>query len=92
MSKGTLYIFRPNCAENTQLVKLKGLNPQGKYSLWCEDGSISPGVRSGKELMQPGLIVKLPAAYTSDLIFVQDASLGGPPDIRRNVVVVRSSQ
>jgi len=79
LSKGTLYIFRTDSAEDTRTIKLKGLSPQGKYWLWCEEGSVSSGVRSGEELVESGLTVTLPAVYTSDLVFLQDASLGPPP-------------
>jgi len=35
-------------------------------------------VRAGQQLMEAGVVIELPAAYTSDLIFLQDASLGKP--------------
>jgi len=76
--KGTLYVFRPGSPEAEYTVKLKGLNPAKRYWLWCEDGSINPGLRSGAELMRLGLAIRLPAQYTSDLVFFQDESLGKP--------------
>jgi alpha-galactosidase len=81
LEKGTLYIFRPESEESAKTVKLKGLEPQGQYWLWSEDGSIAPAQRTGEELMQAGLAIALPGQYTSDLIFVQDASHGKPKDL-----------
>lgn len=77
-SRGVLFVFRPNAKEPQKTVKLRGLNPKRKYRLWCEDGSIDPGLRSGAELMHEGLSIRLPKKYMSDLIFVQDAALGRP--------------
>jgi hypothetical protein len=54
------------------------LEPDKKYWLWCEDGSLSPGLRRGDELMRAGLELDLPQAYSSDLVFVQDEALGKP--------------
>jgi alpha-galactosidase len=81
LKRGTLYIFRPESKDERKTVKLKGLAGSGKYWLWCEDGSIEPGVRTGRTLMGEGLTIRLPGPYTSDLIYVQDASLGKPEDL-----------
>ena len=78
LGRGTLYIYRPESPEQRQTVKLKGLQPEKRYWLWCEDGSIEPGVHTGKTLMDPGLTIRLAQPYTSDLIFLQDAALGKP--------------
>ena len=40
--RGAVYVFRPDNPESQQVVKLKGLDPQTHYWLWCEDGSIEP--------------------------------------------------
>jgi alpha-galactosidase len=76
LTKGTVYVFRPDSSEDQHMVLLKGLKPHRKYRVWCEDGSIQPGLHTGDELMETGLTVRLPERYTSDLIFLQDASLG----------------
>ncbi len=76
--RGTLYVFRPGSPEESQTVRLKGLDPAKKYRLWCEDGSIAPGVRGGSELMSRGLSIRLPSPYASDLVFLQDEALGKP--------------
>lgn len=78
LQRGALYIWRPDSPDSQQTVRLKGLDADKKYWSWCEDGSISPGVRSGRELMNSGLEVHLPQAYSSDLIFVHDEALGKP--------------
>ena len=73
LKRGTLYIFRPDAADVQQVVKLRGLAARGRYRSWSEDGSIASEVRTGRELMENGLGIKLPQRYTSDLIYVQDA-------------------
>jgi hypothetical protein len=78
LRKGTVYLFRPDSPEERQTIPLKGLQPPRKYWVWCQDGSIQPGLRKGDELMQTGLAVRLPGRFTSDLIFLQDASWGKP--------------
>jgi alpha-galactosidase len=78
---GILYIFRPHAPEDEKTVQLKGLDPETRYWIWGEDGSIAPGIRSGSELMEPGLAVRLRRRYTSDLVFVREESLGVPPGI-----------
>jgi hypothetical protein len=78
LRRGTLSICRPESPHERQTVKLKGLQPEGRYWLWCEDGSIEPGIRGGKELMERGLAIGLPQPYSSDLIFFQDEALGKP--------------
>ncbi len=78
LRRGTLYVWRPESPESRQTVKLKGLDATKSYWLWCEDGSIAPGVRRGEELMRTGLELCLPQTYASDLVFVQDESLGKP--------------
>jgi hypothetical protein len=82
LNKGTVYVFRPDSPEDRQNVLLKGLHPHRKYWVWCEDGSIPPGLRKGNDLMQTGLVVGLPQRYTSDIICLQDASLGKPSQCR----------
>jgi hypothetical protein len=76
--RGTLYVFRPAASEEEQTVKLKGLDSLKRYRLWSEDGSVAPGVRTGAELTGRGLAIRLPERYTSDLIYVQEASLPPP--------------
>ena len=72
LRRGTVYVFRPASDEAEKAIRLKGLDPDGRYWVWCEDGSVEPGLRSGRELMTAGLAVRLPYRYSSDLIYVQD--------------------
>ena len=74
LKAGTVYIFRPDSPEGRKMVKLKGLEPRRNYRLWCEDGSISAGVRRGDELMSKGIEVSLPDSYTRDLIYIEAES------------------
>jgi len=73
LKRGTVYIFRPNNDQSTQRVRLKGLGPDGQYKIRSEDGSVAEGILSGARLMNPGLIVKLPHKYSSDLIYVEQS-------------------
>jgi hypothetical protein len=81
LSRGTLYVFRPDAPESEQVIKLKGLARDAKYWLWCEDGSIDAGERSGADLMDTGVAVRLPGKYCSDLVYVRDAVLGEPEEL-----------
>jgi alpha-galactosidase len=80
LNRGTVYLFRPKAPEAEQVIRLKGLEPQKEYRVWCEDSSITPGTRTGKTLMSEGLTIKLPQEYSSDLIYLQDAGAGSRND------------
>jgi alpha-galactosidase len=79
--RGMLYIFRPDATEDQQTVRLKGLDTSKRYWIWGEDASVAPAQRTGGELMRDGVAVSLPTRYSSDLIYLQEASLGRPKDI-----------
>jgi alpha-galactosidase len=72
LKHGTLYIFRPNNDQVTQLIRLKGLQPQKMYRIRSEDGAIAESTRSGADLMKLGLKATLPSKYSSDLVFVEE--------------------
>jgi alpha-galactosidase len=72
LKRGTLYIFRPNSPESQSRVTLKGLSSDANYSVRTEDHSTPDAVLSGAQLMKDGLTIHLPAAYTSDLILLQE--------------------
>ncbi len=78
LKRGTLYVFRPNAPDDHKTITLAGLDENTNYWLWSEDGAISPGLHTGKELMANGLDILLPRPYTSDLIFIQDEARGRP--------------
>ena len=71
LGHGTLYIFRPDNDQVFQRVRLKGLSGGQHYHIWSEDGSVAEGIRTGADLMNPGLGIKLPSKYSSDLIYVE---------------------
>jgi len=78
LRRGTLYVWRPDSPDARHTVRLKGLEPDQEYWVWCEDGSLDAGLRRGEELIGAGFDLHLPQTYTSDLVFVQDAALGKP--------------
>lgn len=77
LRKGTLFIFRPDSDDAMQVVKLAGLDPKKEFLVWSSDGSIPSTEFSGRELMD-GINVQLIERYSSDLIFVEDATLPRP--------------
>ena len=77
---GAVYVFRPGSPSGAETIKLKGLDAKGRYWLWCEDGSIAPTQKGGDELMTRGFEMRLPAPFSSDIVFLQDAALGKPAD------------
>jgi len=69
--KGVIYIFKPDNIENTQTIKLKGLNTDFSYKLTFEDGTNPDIVMKGKELMQSGVKVSLDGKFVSELMFFE---------------------
>jgi len=80
--KGAVYVFRPNSPKQSETVKLKGLDVKGRYWLWCEDGSIPPVQEAGDEVMKQGFDMRLPGPCSSDIVFLQDVTLGKPADLQ----------
>ena len=72
LTRGTLYIFRPNSDTVTQRIPLKGLAPTTKYQVRAEDHSTAESTYTGAELMNDGLLIHLPGKYTSDLIYLEE--------------------
>ncbi|MHB9008154.1 MAG: hypothetical protein ACYDC1_14605, partial [Limisphaerales bacterium] len=79
--RGAIYVFRPNSPAPSQTVRLKGLDPRASYWLWSEDGSIPTQEQPGEALMRTGLTMRLAATNSSDIIFLQAATLGKPADL-----------
>jgi hypothetical protein len=52
---------------------LRGLNPQQNYRLTFHDGSAADQTLAGRELMEKGILLKLPAPNTSEIVFVDAA-------------------
>jgi len=75
--KGVVFAFRgliPD--EQVHRFILSGLNPQARYRLHFEDGSTADAEAMGRELMGPGLTVRLERPLSSELVFVQEANAG----------------
>jgi hypothetical protein len=70
---GTVYIFRPKSDKRNQRILLKGLEPGVNYHVRAEDHSSPAKTYSGEELMNTGVAISLPAKYTSDLVYVEEA-------------------
>src|SRR5215470_6901949 len=70
LKRGTLYIFRPNSDVKARHVSLAGLSPNAKYKVRAEDHSTAEATYSGTELMETGLNIVLPNAYSSDLVYL----------------------
>ncbi len=71
LHKGTVYIFRPNSERTHENIYLAGLEPGRTYQVHGEDGSVRTGAYSGQSLMDDGIEVRLPAKFTSDLLYVE---------------------
>ena len=72
LKHGTLYIFRPNNDQTSQVIRLKGLQPQKTYRVHSEDGGAAESTRSGADLMKLGIKVALPSKYSSDLVYIEE--------------------
>ena len=76
--KGAVFVFRPDSPDATHTLRLKGLEPQARYWLWCADGSFAPLQMGGRSLMETGLTLGFPRTNTSEIVFLQDAASGKP--------------
>jgi alpha-galactosidase len=72
IKKGTAYIFRPNSEQGHQVIFLAGLDPKKTYKVHGEDASVPAASLSGDALMNQGMDVRLPAKFSSDLIYVEE--------------------
>lgn len=73
LKHGMLYIFRPDSETETRNILLKGLEPGTKYKVRTEDHSTAEATYTGQELMANGLAIRLPAKFSSDLVYVEQA-------------------
>lgn len=71
LDRGTLYIFRPNNDQVSRRVRLEGLVSSQKYRVWSEDSSVATGILTGADLMNAGLMIRLPGKYSSDIVYLQ---------------------
>lgn len=73
--KGVVFAFRgstPDEAEHRFV--LAGLEAGKPYQLHFQDGSAPDRTVTGKELMQSGLLVRLPNPLSSELVFLSDGT------------------
>ena len=72
--RGVVYAFRGTIEdEKTHSYLLEGLQPSSRYLLKFYDHSSPDRTVTGEELMKRGLRVTLPAANSSELIFIEGA-------------------
>ncbi len=71
VGKGVVYVFQPSPQAAPQAIRFKGLDAKQMYRVRFEDGTQPPCVKSGAELMDPGLDVKLDGTEASELIFFE---------------------
>ncbi len=70
---GVVFAFRGSVEnQNSHTFPLKGLRPEGIYHLHFQDQSSPDGKMTGRELSEKGLTVKLPAANSSELVFLSE--------------------
>ena len=68
--EGYVIAFRRDFAEATKTYRLKGLDSNTYYKIWFEDAN-KPTIRTGKDLMENGVVFTLPAANTSDILHIK---------------------
>ncbi len=74
--RGVLFAFRGTSDETEHLFRCKGLEPTAQYRVTYEDRSGVPLVRTGAELMNAGIGVRLAAPQTSELIYLERVTKG----------------
>ncbi len=71
--RGVVYAFRGTVErENTHSFALQGLQASARYVVKFNDHSSADRKMTGRELMGPGLKVKLPLQNSSELIFIEE--------------------
>jgi alpha-galactosidase len=71
--KGVVYLFKPSNDIPTHVVRFKGLDAQHRYRLRFADDSHPTSIKTGAELMAPGLSMTLAGAEVSELVFFEIA-------------------
>lgn len=69
--QGVVYIFKPKSGVESQMIKVRGLDPKVRYRLTFEDGSNPGTVLPGESLLSKGVLVHLQGTNVSELMFVQ---------------------
>jgi hypothetical protein len=69
--KGVVFAFRSaSCSQGAPTLLLKGLEPAADYYVSFQDGSTSAFTASGQYLMETGVMVPLPTAPSSELVYI----------------------
>jgi hypothetical protein len=68
--KGVVYVLKPNSPVDSQVIKLKGLDPAATYAVTFADDSNPPVTRTGAELMNAGIQITLKGQVVSEWIFL----------------------
>ena len=69
--KGVVYLFQPSGKTAVEAIRFRGLDAGRTYRLDFEDGTHPSVVKSGAELMDKGLPVRLEGEEASELIFFE---------------------
>ena len=81
--KGVVFAFRGAAADEAEhRFVLAGLEPAKKYWLHFQDGDAPDSQLTGRELMGPGLLVRLQNPLSSELVFLSGAPV--PAATRRS--------
>jgi alpha-galactosidase len=66
--RGVLFAFRGTTNQRSHQFRLKGLEPDARYRLTCEDASSPPCTMIGRQLLDTGLIVDLAEPESSEMV------------------------
>jgi alpha-galactosidase len=69
--KGVVMVFKPASQEDTQVIRLRGLDREQVYQVYFEDGTNPVVEAPGAELIDRGLLVRLAGNYVAEWIFFQ---------------------
>ena len=69
-TQAAAFIFRSQAKKDTQTIKLRGLNASKCDIVECIDGSTAADTRTGKELMENGLMLGIAEEDGSDVILL----------------------
>jgi len=76
--RGVIYLFLPTSdASNPAAVRFRGLRSDADYRIECEEGTLSPCIKSGAKLMRKGLSIVLKGNQVSELVFFERVRTGG---------------
>jgi hypothetical protein len=68
--KGVLYVFRPDSPDQSQTIRLRGLDAAAAYRISFEDASNPPVSTAGSQLMTDGLRMSLGGTSVSELVWI----------------------